>query len=65
MLTTDELELQVDALRVLFNELQVAVINLASKAQLRQLTLLKQKDIEDILTRLALIETRLALLEAR
>lgn len=65
MPTTDQLEAEIDAARKIINELQIAVLNLASKTQLRQLTLLKQKDIDDILIRLAAIETRLAVLEAR
>lgn len=65
-LSNAELEAKIDFLTKVVNELQVAVQqNLASKMQLRQLTLLKQKDIDDLKNRVADLESEVNLLKLR
>lgn len=66
MLTNEELEVKIDFIHKVLNELQIAVQqNLASKQQLRQLTLLKQKDIDDLVNRVEDLETEVNLLKLR
>jgi len=64
-LSNDDLEEKIDFLTVVLNEVQVAINNLASKQQLRQLTLLKQKDIDDLKNRVTDLENEVLLLKQR
>jgi cell division protein FtsB len=65
-LSNEELEAKIDFLTKVVNELQIAVQhNLASKMQLRQLTLLKQKDIDDLKNRVTDLEAEVNLLKLR
>ena len=52
-------------LEAVVNKLQQAVLNLASKEQLRQLTLLKQTDIDDHETRITSLESEVSILQAQ
>lgn len=62
-LTNEQLEEKIDFLTKVLNDVQVAITNLASKAQLRQLTLLKQKDIDDLKNRVEDLENEVTLLK--
>jgi len=57
-------ETRIQAIETMLNSLQIAVSNLASKQQLRQLTLLKQNEIEALETRITALETIVATLQA-
>lgn len=63
MPTTDDLQKDVDYIMTVLNDVQVAMTNLASKAQMRQLTLLRQQDITDLLARVAALEAEVASLK--
>ena len=44
--------------------LQIAIANLASKKQLSQLSVLKQKDVDDLQTRVGALETTVQIIQA-
>lgn len=44
--------------------LQVAIANLASKKQLSQLSVLKQKDVDDLQTRVTSLENTVQIIQA-
>jgi len=54
---------RVAALEVILNQVQVAVTNLAAKQQVRQLTLLKQSEINQLRERIEDLERIVLLLE--
>ena len=63
-LTNQELTDELEFIKVVLNKLQTAVEkNLASKAQLVQLNLLRQNDITDLQTRVTQLEADVALLK--
>lgn len=63
-MTNEELEAEIEFLKVVVNKLQIAVSeNLASKAQLRQLNLLRQQDISDLKDRVEAVEADVAILK--
>lgn len=51
------------ALENAVNEIQTAITNLASMAQLRQLNLIKQEEIEALQQRVADLETQIEVLQ--
>jgi hypothetical protein len=60
-----DVDVELDAIKKVLNNVQVAITNLGSKAQLRQLTLLMQKDIEDLQARVASLEANVILLQQK
>jgi len=62
-LSNEELEEKIDFLTKILNNVQVAITNLAAKEQLKQLTLLKQKDIDDLKNRVSDLENEVSLLK--
>ena len=63
-LSNQELTDKLDAMIKVINDIQVAMTHLAAKAQLRQLTLLNQTDINDLKNRVSSLETQIAILQA-
>jgi len=55
---------RVQAIETMLNNLQVAISNLASKQQIRQLLLLKQQEIDALTVRVASLETQITALQA-
>jgi polyhydroxyalkanoate synthesis regulator phasin len=60
---SDAEESRIAALETLLNKVQIAVTNLAAKQQLRQLTLLKQNEVDALTTRIEALERMVTLLE--
>jgi polyhydroxyalkanoate synthesis regulator phasin len=60
---SDSEESRIAALETLLNKVQIAVTNLAAKQQLRQLTLLKQNEVDALTTRIEALERMVTLLE--
>jgi len=63
MVWTDNEKSQVTDIEKLLNKIQIAITNLASRAQLRQLLLVKQKEIDDLKTRVTSLESRIKIIE--
>lgn len=63
MAWTDAEKDRVEAIETQLNKVQVAIKNLASKLQLRQLLLLKQTEIDSLTTRVADLERMVAILQ--
>lgn len=59
----DVLQARVSLIEEVLNNVQQALLNTASSEALRQLVLLKERDIEDIKTDIAEIRNRLTLIE--
>lgn len=62
-LTSDEIASSLNQIYKLLNDLQVTTTNLASKAQLKQLTLLIQKEVADHENRITSLEAQLKLIQ--
>lgn len=56
-------EIRVKALEDAVVAIQTAISNLASKEQLRQLTLIKQADIDDLKVQVEELETAIAIIQ--
>ena len=63
MTWTDAEGLRIATIETLLNQLQVAVSNLATQQQIRQLTLIKQRQIDDLTSRIESLERQVQLLE--
>ena len=63
MAWTDAEELRIEAIEELLNQVQIAISNLASKAQFTQFTLIRQAEIDALTTRVTALESQLALLQ--
>jgi polyhydroxyalkanoate synthesis regulator phasin len=63
MAWTDSETARVVAIEELLNQVQTAIQNLASKAQMRQLLLLKQAEVDALTTRVASLEAQLTVLQ--
>lgn len=63
MAWTDAEKARVMAIEVILNDLQTAVDNLMSKAQMRQLLLIKQTEIDNLTTRVATLERLLEIIQ--
>lgn len=61
-LTIDE-ERRLAAIELALTGVQTAIDNLASKKQLRELTTLRQADVNDLQTRVAALETQMTSLQ--
>lgn len=61
MALTDDQRL--DALELAVTQLQTVIANLASKKQLQQLSLIKQKDVDDLQDRVTQLETTVQLIQ--
>ena len=61
MALTDDQRL--DALEAAVTQLQTVITNLASKKQLQQLSLLKQKDVDDLGDRVTQLEVTVKLIQ--
>jgi len=59
-LTTDQ---RLDALEAAVTQLQTVIPNLASKKQLQQLSLLKQKEVDDLGDRVTQLEATVKLIQ--
>mgnify|MGYP001616956409 FL=1 len=57
--------IRITAIEELLNRVQVAITNLASVAQLRQLLLLKQKDLDLLTERVSTLETEVQTLQSK
>ena len=62
-LSNAELTEKVNAINDFLNKMQQAFLNVASKAQLRQITNLTQRDINDLKDRVKALETEVELLK--
>lgn len=63
-MTLEQAEAEIEFLKVVVNQLQIAVSeNLATKAQLRQLNLLRQQEISDLKDRVEDLEADIAILK--
>lgn len=56
-------EARLNAIEKAINEIQVAITNLASMAQLRQLNVIKQAEINDLKERVERLESELQVLQ--
>lgn len=65
MALTDAEQLRLLAIEETLNDLQIAVNNLASKLQVRQLLLLKQQEIDALTEKVELLESQIAILQSR
>lgn len=63
MAWSDAEEARILAIEEIVNQLQVAVLNLMSKQQMRQLLLLKQNEIDALTTRVVALESQLTILQ--
>ena len=61
--SNEELTEKVNAINDFLNKMQQAFLNVASKAQLRQITNLTQRDINDLKDRVKALETEVELLK--
>ena len=61
MALTDDQRL--DALELAVTQLQIVITNLASKKQLQQLSLLKQKDVDDLGDRVTQLEVTVKVIQ--
>ena len=61
MALTDDQRL--DAIELAVTQLQTVIVNLASKRQLQQLSLLKQKDIDDLTDRVTQLEATVKIIQ--
>ena len=59
-LTTDQ---RLTALEDALTALQVAIVNLASKKQLQELSLLKQQEVNDLQTRVTQLEATIQIIQ--
>ena len=62
--TASELQ-RVLAIEELLNRVQVAITQLASIAQLRQLNLVRQKDVDSLTDRVTTLEAQVAALQSK
>ena len=58
------IEARFQAIENKLNELQIAVNNLATKAQMKSLLNIRQAEIEDLKTRTTVLENKVAILES-
>lgn len=56
-------EARLNAIEKAINEIQIAITNLASMAQLRQLNVIKQAEINDLKERVTRLESELQVLQ--
>lgn len=56
---------RIETLETVINDLQVAVTNLMSKQQMRQLLLIKQKEIDALTVRVASLESQIDVLQSK
>lgn len=56
-------ELRIQAIETMLNKLQTAVNNLMSKQQMRQLLLVKQKEVDGLTSRIATLESQIQTLQ--
>lgn len=56
---------RVEAIEEMLNSLQIAINNLASKQQLRQLLLIRQEEIDSLKLRVTDLETQVAALQSQ
>lgn len=63
MAWTDAEDARVNAVERALNTLRRAVLNVTTKREFRQLLLIRQQEIEDLRTRVATLETQVALLQ--
>lgn len=54
---------RVEAIEEMLNAIQVAIGNLASKAQMRQLLLIRQTELDNLIARISSLETQIATLQ--
>ncbi len=57
-------ELRIQAIESAINDLQVALNKLATKQQMKQLTNIRQSEIEDLKTRVAALESQVQTLQS-
>ena len=63
-LTNDQLQERIETIEDTLNDMQDAVNNLATKAQLKQLTNIWQSEITDLQDRVTALESQVATLQA-
>jgi len=63
MALTDAELIRVKAIEELLNDLQVAISNCATKTQMKQLTLVRQSDIESLKSRVDALEAQVTVLQ--
>lgn len=65
MAFTDAEEARIQDIEEMINALQIAYSNLASKTQLNQLILIKQREIDNLTARVETLESQLTVLQNR
>lgn len=63
MAFTDAEEKRIAAIEQMLNNLQVAINNLASKQQMRQLLLIRQTEVDELTQRIETLETQVTNLQ--
>jgi polyhydroxyalkanoate synthesis regulator phasin len=63
MAWTDAEKQRVEAIELMLNNIQTIIAKLASQAQLRSLSVLKQKEINELTARVATLESQVATLQ--
>lgn len=58
-------EVRIQAIENAINQLQVALQNLASKKEFRQLLLIRQEEIDDLKSRVTALETQVSTLQGQ
>jgi len=56
-------EIRLKAIEEMLNTLQTAIANTMSKQQMRQLLLVKQKEVDELTTRVAALESQITVLQ--
>jgi polyhydroxyalkanoate synthesis regulator phasin len=63
-LTNSQLEERILLIEEKLNEMQVAINNMATKAQLKQFTHIRQTEVDDLKARVTDLESQIAVLQA-
>jgi polyhydroxyalkanoate synthesis regulator phasin len=60
---SDDVQIQIDQIIDKLNQIQVVINNLATKAQLNQISYIRQTEIDDLQTRVTNLESEIAVLQ--